>query len=88
MVAAAEISNPPHTWPQNIPLMYIQVNLYNSIINMSFHTTYRTALWQKLAKGKPSLSLLFPFLLTGVRENKFRKLIPPRPSLSISRHSN
>lgn len=52
---------------------------------MNFHTTYKPALWQKLAKLKPSLlSLLFPFLLNRyIKENihLVRKLIPPCPSL-------
>lgn len=37
---------------------------------MSFRTTYRTALWQKLAKGKPSLFPIIPILANRYKRKK------------------
>lgn len=51
---------------------------------MSFRTTYRTALWQKLAKGKPSLFPIILILANRCKRKKQIQKIDPSPSLSPS----
>lgn len=50
----------PHTWPQNLCCVYIQVELHNlKTINIYFHTICRPALWQRWNHSSPILFSFF-----------------------------